>query len=196
MNDTAGADTNSGAGPGSTRRRVLGAVAFAVCTSAAFAVKASQSGESGDGPGAHAGSHRSDEPATSGNQDSSHAGSHRSSGPVEDEAKPQHSGRPGEDRHQPDGHEAQRPFDETFKGRRIRGRATRAEQHHEGGYAVFIDGRELHVMRNADGTWSSSVNHYQTFTDLRAVARAAVDGLQGATVASLATCALDVGRWP
>jgi hypothetical protein len=52
---------------------------------------------------------------------------------------------------------------------------------------VHIDGEELHVMRNADGTWISVVNHYETFATPRAVARAAVAELQGAALVPLAT---------
>ncbi|MFF1799112.1 tyrosinase family oxidase copper chaperone, partial [Kitasatospora sp. NPDC058263] len=61
--------------------------------------------------------------------------------------------------------------------------------HHHGGagYTVRIDGDELHMMRNADGTWISVVNHYQTFATPRALARAAVSELQGATLVPIAT---------
>ncbi|MER5596169.1 tyrosinase family oxidase copper chaperone [Streptomyces sp. NPDC002265] len=77
------------------------------------------------------------------------------------------------------------PFDEVYKGRRIQGRAAAGGGHHHGGghgdgYAVFVDGVELHVMRNADGTWISVVSHYAPVADPRAAARAAVDELQGA----------------
>ncbi|MFG2944013.1 apotyrosinase chaperone MelC1 [Streptomyces adustus] len=77
------------------------------------------------------------------------------------------------------------PFDEVYKGRRIQGRAAGGGGHHHGGghgdgYAVFVDGVELHVMRNADGTWISVVSHYAPVADPRAAARAAVDELQGA----------------
>ncbi|MER6347195.1 apotyrosinase chaperone MelC1 [Streptomyces sp. NPDC001595] len=72
-------------------------------------------------------------------------------------------------------------FDEVYKGRRIQGRpATGGHQHHGAGYAVFIDGVELHVMRNADGSWISVVSHYDPVPTPRAAARAAVDELQGA----------------
>jgi hypothetical protein len=58
---------------------------------------------------------------------------------------------------------------------------------HEGpGYAVFVDGEELHVMRNADSSWISVVNHYETFRTPRALARAAVDELQGAVLVPMA----------
>ncbi|GAA2151941.1 tyrosinase cofactor [Kitasatospora kazusensis] len=77
-------------------------------------------------------------------------------------------------------------FDEVYQGRRIQGRpvtdGAAAGHHHGGGYAVLIDGRPLHMMRNSDGTWISVVNHYQTFTTPRGLARAAVNELQGATL--------------
>ncbi|MEU2284127.1 tyrosinase cofactor [Streptomyces sp. NPDC013178] len=76
-------------------------------------------------------------------------------------------------------------FDEVYQGRRIQGRPTAGGGHHGGGhhgagYAVFIDGVELHVMRNADGSWISVVSHYDPVPTPRAAARAAVDELRGA----------------
>lgn len=76
-------------------------------------------------------------------------------------------------------------FDEVFQGRRIQGVPGAGHAHHGGGYAVRIDGRDLHVMRNADGTWISVVNHYQTSPTPRALARAAVVELQGADLVPL-----------
>ncbi|WP_151482936.1 apotyrosinase chaperone MelC1 [Streptomyces albicerus] len=70
-------------------------------------------------------------------------------------------------------------FDEVYKGRRIQGRPT-GGHHHGTGYAVFVDDVELHVMRNADGTWISVVSHYDPVPSPRAAARAAVEELQGA----------------
>lgn len=87
-------------------------------------------------------------------------------------------------------------FDEVFQGRRIQGRpldtGSGGGGHHHGnvggpGYSVKIDGEELHMMRNADGTWISVVNHYQTFATPRALARAAVTELQGAALVPIAT---------
>ncbi|MFJ7071929.1 tyrosinase cofactor [Streptomyces sp. NPDC098781] len=84
------------------------------------------------------------------------------------------------------GHDHHGPssFDEVYKGRRIQGRPASGggHEHHGGGYAVFVDGVELHVMRNADGSWISVVSHYEPVPDPRAVARAAVDELQGAAL--------------
>ncbi|WP_354637450.1 apotyrosinase chaperone MelC1 [Kitasatospora camelliae] len=80
-------------------------------------------------------------------------------------------------------------FDETYQGRRIQGRPVAAGHHHGGpgtGYQVLIDGRELHMMRNADGTWISVINHYQTHQTPRSLARAAVLDLQGAALVPIA----------
>ncbi|MER6675236.1 tyrosinase cofactor [Streptomyces sp. NPDC000983] len=83
------------------------------------------------------------------------------------------------------------PFDEVYKGRRIQGRSRPGGGHgdhggghhdHGGGYAVLVDGVELHVMRNADGSWISVVSHYDPVATPRAAARAAVDELQGAAL--------------
>ncbi|AWW41181.1 MULTISPECIES: apotyrosinase chaperone MelC1 [Streptomyces] len=73
-------------------------------------------------------------------------------------------------------------FDEVYNGRLIQGRpVARAGRHHGGaGYEVHIDGAELHMMRNADGSWISVVNHYAPVPTPRAAARAAVDELRGA----------------
>ncbi|MET8136409.1 tyrosinase cofactor [Streptomyces sp. NPDC005251] len=72
-------------------------------------------------------------------------------------------------------------FDEVYQGRRIEGRPVTGGGHHHGaGYAVFIDGAELHVMSNADGSWISVVSHYAPVPTPRAAARAAVVELQGA----------------
>ncbi|WP_172384428.1 tyrosinase cofactor [Streptomyces sp. MNP-20] len=81
-------------------------------------------------------------------------------------------------------------FDEVYLGRRIQGGpATGHGGHHAGhggGYSVRIDGDELHIMRNADGTWISVINHYDPQATPRALARAAVDDLQGAALVPLA----------
>ncbi|WP_055611403.1 apotyrosinase chaperone MelC1 [Streptomyces phaeochromogenes] len=71
-------------------------------------------------------------------------------------------------------------FDEVYRGRRIQGRPSGGGHHHGAGYAVFVDGVELHVMRNADGTWISVVSHYDPVPSPRAAARAAVEELRGA----------------
>ncbi|MER5485541.1 tyrosinase cofactor [Streptomyces sp. NPDC002812] len=83
-------------------------------------------------------------------------------------------------------------FDETYRGRRIRGTSAPGHQHHaaaghqnHGSQTILIDGQELHAMRNADGTWISVIHHYQTFSSPRALARAAVVELQGAPLLPL-----------
>ncbi|MER7622946.1 tyrosinase cofactor [Streptomyces sp. NPDC126503] len=79
-------------------------------------------------------------------------------------------------------------FDEVYLGRRIKGGATHGGHHgghHTGGYSVTIDGEELHVMQNADGTWISVINHYEPLATPKAVARAAVRELQGAPLVPL-----------
>ncbi|THA57484.1 tyrosinase family oxidase copper chaperone [Streptomyces sp. A1136] len=43
--------------------------------------------------------------------------------------------------------------------------------------AVRIDGRPLHVMRRADGSYLSGVNHFESFATPMELARAAVDEL-------------------
>ncbi|MFD9431182.1 tyrosinase family oxidase copper chaperone [Streptomyces sp. NPDC060002] len=79
-------------------------------------------------------------------------------------------------------------FDEVYKGRRIQGRSAGGSGHHHGGgYGVYVDGVELHVMRNADGTWISVVSHYDPVPTPRAAARAAVDELQGARLVPFPT---------
>lgn len=42
---------------------------------------------------------------------------------------------------------------------------------------VRIDGRPLHVMRRADGSYLSRINHFQSFESPLELARAAVDEL-------------------
>ncbi|MEU8621916.1 tyrosinase cofactor [Streptomyces sp. NPDC048623] len=79
-------------------------------------------------------------------------------------------------------------FDEVYLGRHIKGSASAHGGHHGdhgGGYTVTIDGAELHVMRNADGTWISVITHYDPVATPRAAARAAVRELQGAPLVPL-----------
>ncbi|MFF2993737.1 tyrosinase family oxidase copper chaperone [Streptomyces sp. NPDC057950] len=82
-------------------------------------------------------------------------------------------------------HDGPEPFDEVYRGRRIEGRAGGGGHHHGSGYGVFVDGTELHVMQNADGSWISVVSHYDPVATPRAAARAAVVELQGAPLAPL-----------
>ncbi|MGW7456144.1 tyrosinase family oxidase copper chaperone [Streptomyces sp. NPDC054787] len=48
---------------------------------------------------------------------------------------------------------------------------------------VRIDGRPLHVMRRADGSYLSGINHFQSFPTRLELARAAVDELGTAQLA-------------
>ncbi|MFI8391623.1 tyrosinase family oxidase copper chaperone [Streptomyces sp. NPDC085540] len=48
---------------------------------------------------------------------------------------------------------------------------------------VRIDGRPLHVMRRADGTYLSGINHFQSYATPLELARAAVDELGTAQLA-------------
>lgn len=84
-------------------------------------------------------------------------------------------------------------FAETYQGREIRGSVTVLVPAGEAGGAgahgtepvteIRIDGRPLHVMRRADGTYLSDVTHYESFPTLRETARAAVDELGTARLA-------------
>ncbi|MFF1378382.1 tyrosinase family oxidase copper chaperone [Streptomyces sp. NPDC058308] len=75
------------------------------------------------------------------------------------------------------------PFDETYRGRRIRGEPV---VHHEGpahegpahgGWQVTVDGQRLGLMRRADGSYLSMVDHYESYATPLAAARGAVDEL-------------------
>jgi hypothetical protein len=69
-------------------------------------------------------------------------------------------------------------FDETYRGRRLRGVWTPAGGPAEDGrWHVTVDGRPLHLMRRADGTWLSMVDHYCSYRTPLDAARAAVDEL-------------------
>lgn len=69
-------------------------------------------------------------------------------------------------------------FDETYRGRRIRGvRAPARGTADDGRWHVTVDGRPLQLMRRADGTWLSMVDHYCSYRTPLAAARAAVDEL-------------------
>ncbi|MEV6328654.1 tyrosinase cofactor [Streptomyces sp. NPDC051909] len=94
----------------------------------------------------------------------------------------------------PTGAAAPDSFDEVYLGRHIKGGSSAHGGHHGGhggheghggGYTVTIDGAELHVMRNADGTWISVITHYDPVATPRAAARAAVRELQGAPLVPL-----------
>jgi len=84
-------------------------------------------------------------------------------------------------------------FAEMYRGREIRGSVSvlvpaGGPGAAEGGATepvteIRIDGRPLHVMRRADGTYLSDVTHYESFPTLRETARAAVDELGTARLA-------------
>ncbi|MER5728243.1 tyrosinase family oxidase copper chaperone [Streptomyces sp. NPDC002138] len=63
--------------------------------------------------------------------------------------------------------------EETYRGRHIA--VTRA--------GIHIDGRPLHVMRRADGSYLSGINHFESFATPLELARAAVDELGTAQLA-------------
>ncbi|MBT2487420.1 tyrosinase [Streptomyces sp. ISL-96] len=91
-------------------------------------------------------------------------------------------------------------FAETYRGRHIQGTARvtlparAAGRVRAAGDAmtvaavrdaeVRIDGRPLHVMRRADGSYLSLVNHYESFPTLLDAARAAVDELGDAQLSA------------
>ncbi|MFL6000711.1 MAG: tyrosinase family oxidase copper chaperone [Streptomyces sp.] len=70
-------------------------------------------------------------------------------------------------------------FDETYRGRRIRGirGSVAAGALGAGEWHVTVDGRRLHLMRRADGTWLSMVDHYRSYATALDATRAAVDEL-------------------
>ncbi|MFF4484959.1 tyrosinase family oxidase copper chaperone [Streptomyces sp. NPDC001544] len=69
-------------------------------------------------------------------------------------------------------------FDQTYRGRRILGMwMPAAGASGDGRWHVTVDGRPLHLMRRADGTWLSMVDHYCSYRTPLDAARAAVDEL-------------------
>ncbi|MFF8727227.1 tyrosinase family oxidase copper chaperone [Streptomyces sp. NPDC015171] len=68
-------------------------------------------------------------------------------------------------------------FDETYRGRRIQGVLVPVvgRRAADGEWQITIDGRPLHLMRRADGSWLSMVDHYTSYRTPQEAARAAVD---------------------
>ncbi|MFH9404419.1 tyrosinase family oxidase copper chaperone [Streptomyces sp. NPDC017638] len=68
-------------------------------------------------------------------------------------------------------------FDETYRGRRIQGVPVPAAGRGvaAGTWRITVDGRPLHLMRRADGTWLSMVDHYTSYRTPLEATRAAVD---------------------
>ncbi|MEU1013543.1 tyrosinase family oxidase copper chaperone [Streptomyces sp. NPDC005890] len=68
-------------------------------------------------------------------------------------------------------------FDETYRGRSLRGALVPAAAREEAGgeWRITIDGIPLHLMRRADGTWLSMVDHYTSYRTPLEATRAAVD---------------------
>ncbi|MCX4974396.1 tyrosinase family oxidase copper chaperone [Streptomyces sp. NBC_00620] len=72
------------------------------------------------------------------------------------------------------------PFDEMYRGRHLLGAKTDAGRRAAAGggeWQVTVDGRPLHLMRRADGTYLSMVDHYRSYPTALEAARAAVDEL-------------------
>ncbi|MEU8978551.1 tyrosinase family oxidase copper chaperone [Streptomyces sp. NPDC048309] len=70
-------------------------------------------------------------------------------------------------------------FDEIYHGRRIQGTLLPATGCGADGceWQVTVDGRPLHLMRRADGTWLTMVDHYSSYRTSLEATRAAVDEL-------------------
>ncbi|GAA4800992.1 tyrosinase family oxidase copper chaperone [Streptomyces ziwulingensis] len=69
-------------------------------------------------------------------------------------------------------------FEETYRGHHIRGvRSATGRAIGLGTWHVTVDGRPLHLLRRADGTWLTMVDHYRSYDTPLEAARAAVDEL-------------------
>jgi hypothetical protein len=70
-------------------------------------------------------------------------------------------------------------FDEMYRGRRIKGTPEPGGAYGPEGCAweVTVDGHPLHLMRRADGTWLTMVDHYSSYRTSLEATRAAVDEL-------------------
>ncbi|MGW0754457.1 apotyrosinase chaperone MelC1 [Streptomyces sp. NPDC002587] len=76
--------------------------------------------------------------------------------------------------------------DEVYEGRRIQITLGAGGHHGVGMPVIKIDGNELRLMANADNSWVTVVNHYETFPDPISAARAAIRDLQGAALVPFA----------
>ncbi|MFC9845248.1 tyrosinase family oxidase copper chaperone [Streptomyces sp. NPDC060223] len=71
-------------------------------------------------------------------------------------------------------------FDEMYRGRHLLGVKTGAGGRAAvggGEWQISVDGRPLHLMRRADGSFLSMVDHYRSYPTALEAARAAVDEL-------------------
>ncbi|MCX5381776.1 tyrosinase family oxidase copper chaperone [Streptomyces sp. NBC_00083] len=73
-------------------------------------------------------------------------------------------------------------FDEMHAGHRVQGRVLGADA---ADVAVFVDGRQLMLMRRADGSYLSAVDHYDSYATAREAARAAAAELGRARLAAV-----------
>ncbi|WP_405872623.1 tyrosinase family oxidase copper chaperone [Streptomyces sp. NBC_00005] len=87
---------------------------------------------------------------------------------------PRHAGDP-----EGSGDTKESAFDEVYRGRRIKGAPLPAAGHGAGDcvWQVTVDGHPLHLMRRADGTWLTMVDHYSSYRTSLEATRAAVDEL-------------------
>ncbi|WAZ27090.1 tyrosinase cofactor [Streptomyces cinnabarinus] len=68
-------------------------------------------------------------------------------------------------------------FDETYRGRHLRGIRTSDGRDGAAQWHVTVDGVRLHLMRRADGSWLSMIDHYRSYATPLDAARGAVDEL-------------------
>ncbi|MFG2884003.1 tyrosinase family oxidase copper chaperone [Streptomyces sp. NPDC048297] len=68
-------------------------------------------------------------------------------------------------------------FDEVYRGRRIQGYLVpvAGRKRVDGDWEITVDGRLLHLMRRADGSWMSMIDHYTSYRTPLEATRAAVD---------------------
>lgn len=87
-------------------------------------------------------------------------------------AIPPHAGRPEPTSEPPTGLDS---FEETYRGRHISGRELPGGAAGEpAAWQVTVDGRPLHLMRRADGSYLTMVDHYTCHATPLAAARSAV----------------------